>query len=56
MSWRHLVKMSRAGMPVVSPLLLIVVLLMKPESEILRPAMKSDLRGRPPGCRVLPWL
>lgn len=56
MSWRHLVEVPRAGVPVLSPLLLLVVLLVKSESEVLRPAMKSDLHGRPPGCRVLPWL
>lgn len=53
-SWRHLVKMFQARIPVISPLLLIVVLLIKPESKILHPAMKLDLHGRPPGCKVLP--
>lgn len=51
-SRRHLVKVSCAGMPVVSPLLLAVVLLFKLESKILHPALNSDLHGRPrdAGC------
>lgn len=56
MSWRHLVEVPWTKVPVLSPLLLLAVLLVKPESEVLHPAMKSDLHGRPPGCRVLPWL
>lgn len=45
-----------AQAPVVSPLLLIVVLLIKPERQLLHPAMKSDLHGRPQRCEVRPWL
>jgi len=54
LSQQHLTGMARA--PVVSPLLLIVVLLIKPERQLLHPAMKLDLHGRPQRCEVQPWL